>query len=88
MACGTKSIGQKFMRNDGLHLNDCHAEVLARRGLILQLQREWEVYFERVGQEEAEEGQNGGEEDRIGEEGGDGKNSGDEEEDINLKDGN
>lgn len=37
MGCGTKSLGKKFMRDDGLALNDSHAEILARRGLLLYL---------------------------------------------------
>ena len=45
LSAGTKSTGKKFMRKDGLHLNDCHAEVLARRGLILYMQSNWTTFF-------------------------------------------
>ena len=48
MGCGTKSIGKKFMRGDGLAVNDSHAEVLARRGLLKHLQTNWDAYFRKV----------------------------------------
>ena len=40
LATGTKSLGKSKYRDDGLLLNDCHAEVLARRGLIKSLMKE------------------------------------------------
>lgn len=45
LACGTKSIGKKMMRSDGLCLHDCHAEVLARRGLLAHLAVYTDRYF-------------------------------------------
>ena len=40
VATGTKSIGKSKMNEDGLVLNDLHAEVLARRSLIKTLYKE------------------------------------------------
>ena len=37
LATGTKSIGRKQMCKNGYVLNDLHAEVLARRRLIITL---------------------------------------------------
>ena len=36
-----------MMRKDGISVNDCHAEVLARRGLLVHLMNNWETYFEK-----------------------------------------
>lgn len=33
LATGTKSIGNQFMNENGFVLNDCHAEILAKRSL-------------------------------------------------------
>ena len=40
LATGTKSIGKSKMCKEGLILNDLHAEVLARRSLLLSLYKE------------------------------------------------
>ena len=40
LATGTKSIGRDKMNKEGFVLNDCHAEVLARRSLIRNVFRE------------------------------------------------
>lgn len=47
LSLGSKATGRKFIRKDGLHLNDCHSEVLSRRGLIKWLQFELEHVFDK-----------------------------------------
>ena len=37
LATGTKSLGCSLMSKDGFLINDCHAEVLAKRSLVKYL---------------------------------------------------
>ena len=45
ISTGTKCINGEYMSDRGLALNDCHAEIIARRSLLRFLYTQLEVYL-------------------------------------------
>lgn len=46
VSTGTKCINGEYMSDRGLALNDCHAEIIARRSLIRYLYTQLEHFLE------------------------------------------
>uniref|UniRef100_A0A669EDJ6 Adenosine deaminase RNA specific B1a n=1 Tax=Oreochromis niloticus TaxID=8128 RepID=A0A669EDJ6_ORENI len=51
VSTGTKCIGREYMSNRGLALNDCHAEIVARRSLIRFLYSQLEYFLSNCEEE-------------------------------------
>lgn len=49
VSTGTKCINGEYMSDRGLALNDCHAEIVARRSLIRYLYSQLEHFLRWVG---------------------------------------
>lgn len=45
ISTGTKCINGEYMSDRGLALNDCHAEIIARRSLLRFLYTQLELYL-------------------------------------------
>lgn len=48
VSTGTKCINGEYMSDRGLALNDCHAEIIARRSLIRYLYTQLEFFLRSV----------------------------------------
>lgn len=49
VSTGTKCINGEYMSDRGLALNDCHAEIVARRSLVRYLYSQLEHFLRWVG---------------------------------------
>lgn len=49
VSTGTKCINGEYMSDRGLALNDCHAEIVARRSLVRYLYSQLEHFLRLVG---------------------------------------